>query len=159
LQYLHIIFTPATPALKYKIMNSISGLEKVLDTHQKVVLKDYVAPKGQGFKSYAVTNLRGGVGKSSIAFNLAFEMSRRHNVLFSDLCPQCNFTELLLGDAKPKVTINDGLRPTILGSAFGDIPDDLCYRVSQYCDSFKGGKKALLIPGDQELFAFPTLKQ
>lgn len=135
----------------------MSSLDKVLDIHQRVVLKDYVAPKGQGFKSYAVSNLRGGVGKSSIAFNLAYEISRHFPVLFCDLCPQCNFTELLLGDFRPKVNIYDGLKPAILGSAFGDMPNDLSYRVSQYCDSFKGGKGAWVISGNPELFAFPSL--
>lgn len=134
----------------------MTGLEKVLANHQAVVLGDYLAPNGQGFNSYAVTNLRGGVGKSSIAFNLAYEISRQYNTLFSDLCPQCNFTELLMGDEKPKVSIYDGLRPAILGSAFGDVPEDLSYRISQYCASFKGGKRAFIIPGDPELFAFPS---
>lgn len=134
-----------------------TGLDKVLSIHQDVVMKDHLSQQGQGFKSYAVTNLRGGVGKSSMAFNLAFEMSRKHPVLFSDLCPQRNFTELLLGDLKPKVTIYDGLKPAILGSAFGDVPEDISYKVSQYCDSFKGGKTSWIIPGDPELFAFPSL--
>jgi cellulose biosynthesis protein BcsQ len=135
----------------------MSSLDKVLDIHQKVVLQNYVAPQGQGFKSYAVSNLRGGVGKSSIAFNLAYEISRHFSVLFSDLCPQCNFTEMLLGDYRPKVNIYDGLKPAILGSAFGEKPDDLSYKVSQHCDSFKGGRGAWVIPGNPELFAFPSL--
>jgi chromosome partitioning protein len=135
----------------------MSGLQKVLGTHQSVVLGDFLAPNGQNFNSYAVTNLRGGVGKSSVAFNLAFEMSRHYPTLFSDLCPQSNFTELLMGDEKPKVTIYDGLRPAILGSAFGDVPDDISYKVGQYCNSFKGGKGAWVVPGDAELFSFPSL--
>lgn len=135
----------------------MTGLEKVLSTHQKVVLNDYTAPQGQGFNSYAVTNLRGGVGKSSIAFNLAFEISKLYPTLFSDLCPQCNFTEMLLGEEKPNVTVYDGLKPAILGSAFGDTPDDISFRVSQYCTPFKRGKGAWLVPGDPELFAFPSL--
>lgn len=135
----------------------MSGLEKVLEVHQRVVREGFVAEHGQGFKSYAVSNLRGGVGKSSIAFNLAYEISRQWTVLMSDLCPQGNFTEMLLGDFRPKVNIYDALRPAILGSAFGDKPVDLSYRVSQYCDDFKGGKGAFSISGSQELFAFPSL--
>jgi len=135
----------------------MSGLEKVMETHQRVIKEGYVREAGQGFKSYAVSNLRGGVGKSSIAFNLAYEVSRRSSVLLSDLCPQCNFTELLLGDYRPKVNIFDALQPMILGSAFGDTPEDLSYRVSQYCDEFKGGKLAQVIAGSPELFAFPSM--
>lgn len=135
----------------------MSGLDKVLETHQRVVREGYRKEAGQGFRSYAISNLRGGVGKSSIAFNLAYEISRRFSVLLSDLCPQCNFTEMLLGEFRPKVNIYDALKPMILGSAFGDAPQDLAYRVSQYCNNFKGGKGAYVIGGNPELFAFPSL--
>ena len=135
----------------------MSTLDKVLDTHQKVIKENYVCPKGQGFEYYAVSNLRGGVGKSSIAFNLAYQMSRNFSLLVTDVCPQCNFTEMLLGDFRPKVNIYDALKPIILGSAFGDMPVDLSYRISQYCNDFKGGKQAFTIAGNPELFAFPSL--
>ncbi len=135
----------------------MNGLEKVLKTHQDVVRNNFIASKGQGFTSYAVSNLRGGVGKSSLAFNLAYEISRHSPTIFGDLCPQCNFTELLLGDYRPKITIYDGLLPAILGSAFGNIPEDLSYRVSQHCASFKGGCNSWIIAGSSELFAFPSL--
>lgn len=138
-------------------MTTSTGLDKVLETHQRVIREGYVKPEGQGFTYYAVSNLRGGVGKSSIAFNLAYEVSRLSSVLLSDLCPQCNFTEFLLGDFRPKVNIYDALKPAILGSAFGDEPIDLSYRVSQYCNYFKGGKGAYVIGGNQELFAFPSM--
>lgn len=136
----------------------MSSLDKVLETHQKVIREGYVCGSGQGFNYYAVSNLRGGVGKSSIAFNLAYEISRKSSCLMTDLCPQCNFTEMLLGDFRPKVNIYDALKPMILGAAFGEVPDDLSYRVSQYCDDFKGGKSSSwVISGNPELFAFPSL--
>lgn len=132
------------------------GIAKIWDTHQKVIADGYVAPKGQQFKSYAISNLRGGVGKSSIAFNLAYEVSRKDTLLAADVCPQCNFTELLLGDYRPKIDIHTALQPVILGPAFGDVPEDISYRISQYCDEFKGGKGAYMISGNAELFAFPS---
>ncbi len=135
----------------------MSGLEKIIETHQKVIRENHVCSSGQGFGYYAVSNLRGGVGKSSIAFNLAYEMSRNAPLLMTDLCPQCNFTEMLLGDFRPKVNIYDALKPMILGSAFGESPEDLSYRVSQYCSDFKGGKGSYVISGNPELFAFPSL--
>ena len=134
-----------------------TGLNKVLETHQRVIREGYISPSGQGFNHYAVSNLRGGVGKSSLAFNLAYEMSRKWSLLASDLCPQCNFSEMLLGDFRPKVSIYDALMPMILGAAFGDIPEDLSYRISQYCNDFKGGKGSWVIAGSPELFAFPSL--
>lgn len=143
------------------------GIEKILETHAMVLEEGHVREKpialdrdGDGkalrHKCYVVSNLRGGVGKSSIAFNLAFEISRKHTLLVGDVCPQCNFTEILLGDYKPKTNIYSALQPAILGPAFGEVPDDLSYRVPQYCDSFKGGRGAFLIPGNPELFAFPS---
>lgn len=132
------------------------GFKKIMDTHAKVLETGYVIPDGQQYASYAVSNLRGGVGKSSIAFNLAYEISRKNSVLLTDVCPQCNFTEMLLGDFRPKVDIHTALQPVILGPAFGDLPEDISYRVSQYCEEFKGGKSAYMVAGNVELFAFPS---
>lgn len=132
------------------------GLKKILEVHQRVLEEGYRREDGQHFKTYAISNLRGGVGKSSIAFNLAYEISRHSSVLLADLCPQCNFTEMLLGDFRPKVNIFHALQPIILGPAFGDPPVDLSYRVGQYCDDFKGGKGSFVIAGNPELFAFPS---
>lgn len=132
------------------------GFSKILDRHQQVIEEGYVAPKGQAFNSYAISNLRGGVGKSSIAFNLAYEISRKDSLLAADVCPQCNFTEMLFGDFRPKVNIYDALKPVILGPAFGEPPEDLSYRISSYCDDFKGGKLSYAISGNPELFAFPS---
>ena len=134
----------------------MSGLDKIFETHQRVLDDGYVRETGQNFRSYAISNLRGGVGKSSIAFNLAYEISRRYPVLLADVCPQCNFTEMLLGEFSPKVDVYDALQPIILGPAFGEVGDDISYRVSERCEEFKGNKAAYVIPGNQELFAFPS---
>ena len=132
------------------------GLEKVLETHTKVIEEGFVKPVGQNFNSYALSNLRGGVGKSSLAFNLAFDISRKDSLLLADLCPQCNFTELLFGEDRPKINVYHAIQPAILGPAFGETLDDISYRVSQYCEDFKGGKPCFGIAGNSELFAFPS---
>jgi cellulose biosynthesis protein BcsQ len=132
------------------------GFKKILENHQNVLEGGAFESKGQDFNSYAISNLRGGVGKSSIAFNLAYEISRKHSLLTTDVCPQGNFTEMLLGDYRPKVDIYSALQPVILGPAFGDLPTDVSYRISKYCDEFKGGKDAFMVAGNQELFAFPS---
>jgi len=133
-----------------------TGLQKIMDTYDRVIEEGHVQDKGQGFRSYAISNLRGGVGKSSIAFNLAYEVSRTNSLLTADVCPQTNFTEMLLGGYKTTANIYDALKPVILGPAFGEEPEDISYRISQHCDPFKGGRAAFAIPGNAELFAFPS---
>src|SRR5208283_3605917 len=132
-------------------------LEKVLDIYSEVAKDTYSATNHQlKYKSYAITTLRGGVGKSTIAFNLAFEMSRVRPTLVVDLCAQCNLTETLRKEMDNDVTILNALQPKFLGPAFGDIPDDISYRISESCGSFKTNKASYIIPGDPLMFAFPS---
>ncbi len=134
----------------------MQSLEKVLDIHRKVVDEGYIASGGLKYRSYAITTLRGGVGKSTLAFNLSYEMAAKRSLLVADLCAQCNLTETLMRGAEHEVTILKALQPVLLGPAFGEVPSDLSYRVSNYCDSFKLQKTTHFIPGDQLLFAFPS---
>ena len=136
------------------LMNS--KLDKVLANHSNVVENGYTAQKGLRYKSYAITTLRGGVGKSTLAFNLAFEMSRQRPLLVADLCAQCNLTETLMRDEPYEISILNSLQPKLLGPAFGEIPSDNSYRVSATCDAFKTTKPTFIIPGNQLLFAFPS---
>jgi len=131
-------------------------IQKILDTYAKIAEEGFVQSGGLRYRSYAITTLRGGVGKSTLAFNLAFAMSRTNHLLVADLCPQCNLTESLMRGENPSVTILKAIRPVLLGPAFGETPEDISYRISQYCDSFKGGKNSYFIPGDAEMFAFPS---
>jgi cellulose biosynthesis protein BcsQ len=135
-------------------MNSI---DKVLENHAHVVNGEY-SGNGSGLKyrSYAITTLRGGVGKSTLAFNLAHEIAAKRSLLVADLCPQCNLTETFLRGFAPEVTILKALQPALLGPAFGEIPPDASYRISMYCDAFKLCKPAYFIPGDPLMFAFPS---
>lgn len=133
-----------------------ASVDRVFETHSRVVEDGFTRPGELKYSSYAVTTLRGGVGKSTISFNLAFEMSVRRPTLVADLCPQCNLTEALMRGEEPMATVLKALQPMLLGPAFGSKPEDMSYRVSQYCDSFKGHKGAWLIPGDPEMFAFPS---
>ncbi|MGV1789662.1 ParA family protein [Rhizobium sp. A37_96] len=100
--------------------------------------------------------MRAGIGKSTISFNLAYMFSRQANTSVLDVCPQRNLTESIMQGQKAAVTIAEALRPRVLGPAFGVDPDDISYRLSSLNDNFKGGKKSYFIPGDGDLFSFPS---
>jgi chromosome partitioning protein len=134
----------------------MSSLHKVLDNHARVVEEGYCASGDFKFRSYTISTLRGGVGKSTLAFNLAYEMAKKRSLLVADLCPQCNLTETFMRGIEPDVTILDALQPKLLGSAFGEVPDDLSYRISSHCDAFKICKPSYFIPGNALMFAFPS---
>lgn len=141
----------------------MKAMEKVLENHKRVVEEGYTKEGGLKYKSYAVTTLRGGVGKSTLAFNLAYEMAGTRPMLIADLCAQCNLTETIMrddqdffGEVDSNVTILDALQPMLLGPAFGQAPEDLSYRVSLHCEAFKQRKRSHLIKGSPLLFAFPS---
>jgi chromosome partitioning protein len=134
----------------------MTSLEKVLDRHTSVVEHGFVADGGLRYKTYAISTLRGGVGKSTLAFNLAYEIARIRSMLVVDLCAQCNLTETLMREVDPEVTILEALQPRLLGPAFGETPSDLSYRISASCDAFKIVKPCYIIPGSALMFAFPS---
>ena len=155
---LHVIVWPASPAALcgWRGELTMNSLQKVLDNHTNVVENGYTAQRGLRYRSYAISTLRGGVGKSTLAFNLAYEMSRQRSILIADLCAQCNLSETLMPGENPEITILNSLQPKLLGPAFGEIPSDNSYRVSVTCEAFKGSKPAFIIPGNALLFAFPS---
>ena len=133
-----------------------SDLDKVLETHRRVVLEGHLGSGTIKNWTYSVSNLRGGVGKTSLCFNLAFEISRRKSLLIADVCPQANLTEVIMKSERPPVTIYNALQPRVLGPAFGEEAVDIALRTSQYVPSFAGGKGCAFISGDPELYEFPS---
>ncbi|PQV67642.1 ParA family protein [Cronobacter sakazakii] len=119
-----------------------------------------VEPRSKKFNTYAVSNFRGGIGKSTLSFNLAYEISANYSTLLMDLCPQRNMTQSLLGEDLQAfdTTIYDALLGEITNTDKVDL-DDLIMMVSAGNKEFLGSqrKKSWIIPGSQELFLFPSL--
>jgi cellulose biosynthesis protein BcsQ len=135
----------------------VSDLDRVLAIHKEVVEDGYTRSGTPRYRAYAVSTLRGGVGKSTLSFNLTYELAKHRSLLVADLCAQCNMTAALMPEEdEPPVNIVHALQPELLGPAFGTAPDDISYRVSKYCDPFKTVKPTWVIPGSPEMFAFPS---
>jgi chromosome partitioning protein len=134
-------------------------LPELLDRFKMVAEERLVPRPVTRFKTYAISNFRGGIGKSTLAFNLAWEISRRAKTLLLDLCPQCNFTQSLIGDdiENAEITIYDALLPGVMAGTRAVQEDDLVVSVPPACPSFKHGSGAYVVPGSKELFLFPSL--
>ncbi|MEM8963198.1 MAG: ParA family protein [Acidobacteriota bacterium] len=131
-----------------------SHVDRIIERHDHISEEGLEAPHGLGLTSYAMTVLRHRVGKSTLAFNLAYHLSRARSVLLADLSPQCDLTDTIMGEMTDRVTLFDALEPATLGPASGLIPEDISYRISSYCDAFKAGRLSYLIPGDAVLFSY-----
>jgi chromosome partitioning protein len=136
-----------------------SSLQTLLDNFKTVAEGGAVARPQARFKTYAITNFRGGIGKSTLAFNLSWEISRLRDTLLIDVCPQRNFTQSLLGEEidSGNLSIYDALLPNVMAGNAPVAASDLLCAVPPYCTPFKGGKKVFVVPGSNDLFLFPSL--
>ena len=142
---------------KWRLQMSSTEIDDVLERSKCVLQGEILPPRDQKFKIYAVTNFRGGIGKSTLAFNLAYELSRDSRTLLVDACPQRNFSQNIFGDllSEFKQTLYDALIVEITNTEGFDI-GDIVTAVRGSCSSFIGSKPTFMIPGSSELFVFPS---
>lgn len=137
-----------------------TDLDVLLERFRDVAMGKRVSRPAQTFRRYAISNFRGGIGKSTLAFNLAWEVSRKYDTLLLDACPQANFSQSLLGEITAQddiPTIYDALLPMVMPGTTEIHADDLLTSVPPHCDGFKRGRKVYMIRGSKELFLFPSL--
>lgn len=137
----------------------MTDLDKLLERFKMVAEGVEIQRPKANFATYAISNFRGGIGKSTLAFNLAWEISRKNKSLLLDVCPQCNFTQSLLGDdiTDHGGTIYDALLPHVMPGTPTVNMDDLLVSVPPSCGAFKHGSGVFAVPGSKELFLFPSL--
>lgn len=133
-------------------------IDAVLERSEQVLLGEDLPLRDERFKTYAVTNFRGGIGKSTLAFNLAYEMSKNYQMLLIDTCSQRNFSQNVFGDLLHDFpeTLYDALVVEITNAGKLNIAD-LVTSVKGPCPPFIGNKPSFMIPGSTELFLFPSL--
>lgn len=107
------------------------------------------------YGSYAVTMLRGGVGKSTLAFNLAYEISRTRSLLVADLSADAGLTAMVTGGERPELSIQQPLAREIAGQTEAERMEDFSYLLSDFREEFKGGKRCYFIPGASDLHSIP----
>lgn len=114
-------------------------------------LLDLKLPK---YKRYSICNLRGGIGKSTLTFNLAFDAD---NILAVDTCPQGSSTSFFTqgGKAKGK-NIYDALIPYMLPRM--SFPANIAQRTDT-SNSYFEGKESYFIPSSPNLYEFPSIME
>lgn len=104
------------------------------------------------FSSYAICNLRGGIGKTSLAFNLSFLTD---NLLAVDTCPQGNLSYFFDNAYYQHNTtsVYDMLLPYFmpgLGKA-----SRVAQRISA-TNQYFNGKNSYFLPSDEQLYVLPS---
>lgn len=147
-----------TKEIKETMQELFDRYDKILSGDIKEI--DILKNKSEAeFNIYSVSNFRGGIGKTTLSFNLAYSMAKKYNTLFVDMCPQQNFTSLLLKSNKPyeNNTIYDALMEKMMGMAWQMKDDQISLKLQDYNKEFIDGcKECYFIPGSSRLFLFPS---
>jgi len=135
-----------------------NGVNLIIQRNEQVLQGQNLPERSVRFKTYAITNFRGGIGKSTLAFNLAFELSRAFQCLLIDACPQRNFSQNIFGERLLDFdkTIYDALLSEITNTSPVEYAE-IVANVKPFCTPFSKGKTSFMIPGSTELFLFPSL--
>ncbi len=103
---------------------------------------------------YAICNLRGGIGKSTLSFNLTFDTD---DIVSVDTCPQGNLTTFFTnGQPASGVTIYDALLPYLLPRM--PFPSNIAQNI-EITNPYFDGKNAYFVPSSPNLYEFPSIME
>lgn len=128
------------------------SIETVISRQNAISEGNGVSLNLPSFNGYAICNLRGGIGKTSLAFNLSYLTD---NLLAVDTCPQGNLSYFYDGSYYQNVltTVNDMLLPYFFNGLAR------ASRVAQRIgatNSFFSAKNSYFLPSSSELYTLPS---
>lgn len=127
-------------------------MERIIARQERIAIGEETPLPLPKLKTYAITNLRGGIGKTSIAFNLSYLAD---HVLVADTCPQGNLSYFYDRDytLAGGVTVADLIRPYILpGFAYPSHISQKISATNQYFES----KQGYFIKSSPDLYVLPN---
>ncbi len=134
-------------------------LQQIFENFEAAHNGSEVPLREKKFKSYALSNFRGGIGKTTLCFNMGYELTRSSRTLLLDTCSQRNFTQNIFGDNVH--TFEQTIYDSLIRETTGQQPipaGDVTIQVKKpYSDSYSGGQPSFMIPGSSELFLYPSL--
>lgn len=114
-------------------------------------LLDLTLPR---FERYAICNLRGGIGKSTLTFNLSYDTD---DIIAIDTCPQANSTAFFTsGRSVTGTTIYDALLPYLLPRMV--FPSNIAQKIENFNKHFSG-KNSYFVPSSPNLYEFPSIME
>jgi chromosome partitioning protein len=142
-----------------ELFDMTTDIDTVIERYGRILNGELMPERTRHFRSYAISNFRGGIGKSTLAFNLGYEISRSKPSLFLDTCSQRNFSQNVFGDQLHDFqrSLYDSLISEITNTTPIPFDDELIGSVRTFCSHFAGGKPSYMIPGSAQLFLFPSL--
>ena len=89
-------------------------LNEICERFRTLKAEDIPSSAMPTHQTYAITNFCGGVGKTTLAYNLAYLFSRDISSLFIDLSPQCDLSQRLSAHFPTKISTVLSLRSPIV---------------------------------------------
>lgn len=110
-------------------------------------------------KQLVFFNNKGGIGKSTLAYNTAVEFANKgYSTVLVDLDPQCNLTRLTLGDEYFENTLFSATNKTIYDVLTGVIQGGADIDLSAAFEQAKGAQNNLyLLRGDMRLSEYENI--
>jgi len=129
-----------------------SQIQAIIDRQYKIANNDPTRLPLPGFEKYAVCNLRGGIGKTTLAFNLSYETD---DVLLVDTCPQGNLSYFYDQSyyQNNTTTVKDLILPYLLPGL--GRATRVARNISASNQAFSN-RNAFYIPSSSDLYTLPS---